>query len=501
MTRYVLANRRAGMFTEQAKVASRQSVTTALGMISAARLVGDHAGRDDLARRVVILDADADHIEDIRHKLPPTAILEPLVRRRLHTRWVLPQQFATALRTGSASAFQVRVAGAGQALSGIQVMFYVEDPAGQMINPPPQVETDSTGLAAYTAPPGYRVVGVEPLPYAACWIMLDLSPTSGMAINCAPIAPAGPGNGAWWHAAVNADLTDVTRGTGVKVGVIDTGCGPHPNLAHVNLVGAYVDGGFLPGAAATADSAQHGSHTSGIVGARPANPSDYAGIAVGCDLYHARVFKGEGPDDGPTQADLVNAIDSLSRDHGCDLINMSLGGGPASQVEQDAIQDALERGTLCVCSAGNDAGPVNYPGAYPQCASVSAIGKSGWAPTGTFSAGNEPHDPTQIGRNGYFLATFSSHGAGLACAGPGVGIVSTVPANAGFPDAYMEMDGTSMASPAAVGALAVILSKDAAYQALPRDASRSAAAKAALQAHCQDIGLDAQFQGAGLPVI
>jgi subtilisin family serine protease len=53
---------------------------------------------------------------------------------------------------------------------------------------------------------------------------------------------------------------------------------------------------------------------------------------------------------------------------------MSLGGGPPSPAEEDAIRDAIERGTLCICSAGNSNGPIEYPGAYPECAAVSAVG-------------------------------------------------------------------------------------------------------------------------------
>src|SRR5262249_13820836 len=160
--------------------------------------------------------------------------------------------------------------------------------------------------------------------------------------------------------------------------------------------------------------------------------------------FHARVFKSEEPGDGPTQADIINAIDSLSRDHQCDLINMSLGGGPSSEAEEDAIRDAAERGTLCICSAGNNNGPINFPAAYPECMAVSAIGKVGWAPAGTFSASNRPKEAARMGQNNLFLAAFSCYGPALACAAPGVGIVSTVPDRNGFTGAYMEMDGTSM---------------------------------------------------------
>lgn len=142
-------------------------------------------------------------------------------------------------------------------------------------------------------------------------------------------------------------------------------------------------------------------------------------------------------------------------------------------ISSSAIRDALQRGTLCICSAGNDGGPINYPAAYPECAAVSAIGLIGWAPVGTFSANNRPHDAHRMGQNNLFLASFSSFGPALACAAPGVGIVSTVPDRKNYKKAYMEMDGTSMASPAVCAALAVVLAKDAACAGLPRDLSRS----------------------------
>jgi subtilisin len=183
------------------------------------------------------------------------------------------------------------------------------------------------------------------------------------------------------------------------------------------------------------------------------------------------------------------------------LINMSLGGGPKSMAEEDAIRDAAERGTLCVCSAGNDNGPIEFPGAYPECASVSAIGKVGWAPAGTFSANNRPREAARMGQENLFLAAFSCFGPTLACAAPGVGIVSTVPDRNGLVGAYMEMDGTSMASPAACGTLAVILSQDATYKGMGRDASRSKRAMLVLAQHCKSFGLQVNFEGRGLPTV
>lgn len=500
MARYVLVNRRAGKFTAEQKRASRAAVAMTLASFEgSSRIVSDKDPADELARRVVVLDADPSRVASMRASLPPDAVLEPLIRRSLHFKMPVELRNALSLTAASAqvaasSVYRVTLTGAGKPLSGIQVIFYLQDPMGQMRTA--QVSTDQQGQAMVNAPAGYILSFVEAIPYSDFWIMLSEAPPSGSTIDCAPIAKAGPGGVGWWHTAMGVDVNVSNRGAGLKVGVIDTGCGPHPNLTHVNLVGVFVDGQVLPAAQAT-DVAEHGTHTTGIIGARPTQDGDFAGLAAGCDLHHARVFKSE--DEGPSQADLINAIDSLSRDSGCDLINMSLGGGPSSQAEEDAIRDAAERGTLCICSAGNEAGPIDFPAAYPECAAVSAIGQIGWAPPGTFSFGNRPKDPSKIGQQNLFLATFSCFGPTLACAAPGVGVVSSVPNRNGAADLYMEMDGTSMASPAACGALAVILSGDANYMSLPRDSSRSNAARSLLTQHCEPFGLPAEYEGRGLP--
>jgi Subtilase family len=503
MPRYVLVNRRAGKFTAEAKEASRAHVATAITRLEQnAKIVSDKNPKDELARRVVVFDADANEVARMRTSLSNDVIIEPLIRRFLHRRTPLAFSKAVPVKAAARSVsatqtagspYSVKVTAGGQALAGIQVMFYFSGTGSGYTT----VTTDNRGVASVNIPSGSQVAMVEPIPNSGFWIMLADAPASGGIVDCLPIAKSGAGGAGWWHSAMGIDVTDGTRGNGIKVGVIDTGCGPHPNLAQVTLAGVFVDNQSLPADQAT-DVAQHGTHTSGIVGARPTRAGDYAGMAAGCDLFHARVFKSE--DEGPSQADLINAIDSLSRDFGCDLINMSLGGGDPSSAEEDCILDAVQRGTLCICSAGNDDTAIEYPGAYPECASVSAMGLIGWAPAGTFSAGNRPQDPSKIGQNNFFLAAFSCFGSTLACSAPGVGIVSTVPDKGGA-DLYMEMDGTSMASPAACGALAVILSKDAQYGGLPRDSTRTAAARNLLAQHCVPFGLPVNYEGRGLPEV
>jgi hypothetical protein len=498
MAKYVLVNRRAGKFTEEAKLASRASIASAMSLVSSRDILDDRVPKDPLARRVAVLDLDDAAASKLAREISSDVVLEPLMRREMHHRMPAEVREAAPIvrAVNAAGQYQVTITAGGRRLNDIEVMFYVADQFGSINTS--TVKTSANGQASISLSPGERITLVEPIPYAGFWIMLAEAPPSGSTIDCTPVVPA-PANGrAWWHEVTKTG--NRTDGKGVNVGVLDTGCGPHPNLAHVTLVGAFVDGGSLPGAQAGADVAEHGTHTTGMIGARPTKPGDYTGMAPACNLFHARVFKSEAPGDGPSQADIINAIDSLSRDHQCDLINMSLGGGGASQAEEDCIRDALERGTLCICSAGNDAGPVNFPGAYPECVSVSAIGQVGWAPPSTFSAGNRPRAAGRMGRDNLFIATFSSNGDGLDATGPGVGIVSTVPDHAGSTDLYMEMDGTSMASPAVCATLAAILSQDGAYPSLPRDASRSKAARHLLEANSVSVGLGKTLQGFGIPV-
>jgi subtilisin len=234
----------------------------------------------------------------------------------------------------------------------------------------------------------------------------------------------------------------------------------------------------------------------GIIGARPVSPGHYGGIAPGVDLYVARVFP---PDGGANQGDIVLAIDALSRTHQVDLINMSLGAEQGSQIERDAIQDALERGTLCICAAGNSSGAVGYPAAFSETVAISALGLLGWAPEGTSSAGRLPEEPEKFGDEGLFLANFSCFGPEISATAPGVGYISTVPARHGLSAPYAAMDGTSMASPAACGALAALLSQDTDYQTMPRDQTRAEMARTILRRRCRDIGLEPDYQGRGVP--
>jgi subtilisin len=325
--------------------------------------------------------------------------------------------------------------------------------------------------------------------------MVVRGPSAHVAVDCVPLPATGPLG--WWHKVLGVEIDDPSAGSGIKAGVADTGHGPHPALAHVVDIGAFVDGRHDP-APAGADVDSHGSHVCGIIGAqRGPRATDFAGFAPGANLHCARVFR--NAQSGANQADIANAIDELSRTHQVDLINLSLGSPAASDIEHDAILDAYERGTVCVCAAANSGGPVEYPAKFPESIAISALGMLGQAPVGTLSSTRVPSSPDRFADDNLYLANFSCFGPEIAAAAPGVGIVSTVPARFGMTAPYAAMDGTSMASPVAAGALAVLLSQDANYRALNRDGSRSEAAKQILRRHLRDIGLAPDYEGFGLP--
>ena len=181
------------------------------------------------------------------------------------------------------------------------------------------------------------------------------------------------------------------------------------------------------------------------------------------------------------------------------ILLLSLGSPQPSEIERDAIIDAAERGTLCVCAAANSNGPVEFPAAFPETLAISAIGLIGWGPVGSLASLRLPQDFERFGFDNLYHANFSCFGPEITGAAPGVGIISTVPERFGMSAPYAAMGGTSMASPAACAALAAILSRDRIYKSLPRNDMRTAHARKRFRESCCDIGLDPIYQGSGMP--
>ena len=497
VARFVIANRRAGKFHETEKRAARAMMERSVASIaSSVNVLADDAPSDELARRVMVVEAEpVDVAAMLGH---PDVLVEPEI---LHYREVVkPTDFAEASRAGLAApvpagvrTITVNVRGGGQPLRGAMVFLFLRPLFGDAREM--KQTTGANGRVSFTFPASLTASALTIVPAGNFWTMVIRGPSSTVNVNCLRLPTGRLG---WWHRALGQATFNANRGAGIRVGVADTGVGPHPALAHVADVGAFIDGQTsAPPAGRDVDS--HGSHVCGTIGARPTGAGQFGGIAPGANLFSARVFP--NADDGANQGDIARAIDALSRTHRVDLINLSLGAEVGSAIERDAIQDALERGTLTICAAGNSRGAVEFPGAFEQVVGVSALGQLGTAPAGTLSASRVPGGADRHGVDNLFLANFSCFGPEIDCSGPGVAVIATVPERFGLIAPYGGMDGTSMASPAAVGATAVLLSQSATYAALPRDITRAEMARTLLKQACRVIGLHANFQGNGLPTL
>ena len=282
-------------------------------------------------------------------------------------------------------------------------------------------------------------------------------------------------------------------GNGVKVAVVDTGVAlHHPDLQ--------VAGGecTVPGEAPTAYGplgGDHGSHCAGIIAARGSAPTGVRGVAPSAALYSFRVFPKvtpANPHAGASNFAIAKAIDRAVA-AGCDLLNLSLGGGGADPATEAAIEDAYNAGVVVIAAAGNDdREPVSFPASFDLAVAVSAVGRKGLFPKGSVAEGDVAAPFGKDKKN--FVAAFSNIGTDLDCTGPGVGVVSTVPEAS-----YAAMSGTSMATPAVTGLAARMLAKNQALLSAPRDRERANGIVKALLQSAKTLGFKPIFEGRGLP--
>jgi thermitase len=215
----------------------------------------------------------------------------------------------------------------------------------------------------------------------------------------------------------------------IKVAVLDTGIDyNHPDLQPNYLAIGY---DWVNTDSNPMDDHWHGTHVAGTIAAVSNNGIGVAGIAQ-VSIFAEKVCDFEGL--CPSTA-VANGI-THAADQGADVINLSLGGYTPTQVESDAIQYALSKGTIIVAAAGNDAvDDIHYPSAFTGVIAVGAVNASNT------------------------LADFSNYGEWVDIVAPGVDIASTTPSNQ-----YGLSSGTSMACPHVSGIVGLILSKYPSYQ-------------------------------------
>jgi subtilisin len=247
---------------------------------------------------------------------------------------------------------------------------------------------------------------------------------------------------------IDIDGTDDYR-VDVDVAVIDTGVDfQHPDLNVAGGVNCYSWWPFSASCVSGGDDDHyHGTHVAGTIGALD-NGIGVVGVAPGARIWAVKVLNSQG---SGYSSWIIAGIDWVAANAATiEVANMSLGGSGFSQAEYDAIQGAVNKGVAFAVAAGNsDADAINYsPGGFDNVLSVSALADFDGAPGGLGS-------PTCRTDQDDTLADFSNWGSAIDVAAPGVCILSTYPLEQGE---YGTISGTSMASPHAAGALALLAS-------------------------------------------
>jgi subtilisin len=434
--------------------------------------------REDGAKLIRVA---ADRVAQLRRAHPGTRIVPEVfypTARAPHPAVRQPAVARTAAAAHPGVVLTVQSMADGSPLADVEVIAFTDFAAGRGA----RGRTNRSGQVRLRLAASTRAVERLYLyPFADAWPrLIPHARVDGRPIGLRPLDPeVADSRGACVPRAAPGD------GGGVTVGVIDTGVGPHPLLA----VAGGANTVYGEDENEWSDLQGHGTHVAGLIAARGA---PLRGVAPGVALRAYRVFGAR--EDGASNFAIAKAIDRAVAD-GCDLLNLSLGGGPSDLLTDEAIKDARSRGVLCVIAAGNDGGPVTWPGRHLLALAVSALGVRGCWPRDAPQS-EEVRRPfgRQFRKRPCFVARFSNRGPDVDLAAPGLGIVSTLPGGR-----FGVMDGTSMACPVAVGALARRLARRSAILAMPRSAARADEIERLARTGNLDLRLPRDLQGDGLP--
>ncbi|MBM0233563.1 S8 family serine peptidase [Micromonospora sp. STR1_7] len=219
-------------------------------------------------------------------------------------------------------------------------------------------------------------------------------------------------------------------GTGVTVGVLDTGI----DASHPDFAGHLAEVRDFTGGNDPADTVGHGTHVaSTIVGSGAASGGRYRGVAPGAKLLVGKVCATTECQD----SDIITGMQWLAPR--ARVVNLSVGGDDAPGLDplETAVQDLSHQyGTLFVIAAGNEGKPksVSSPATADDALAVAAV---------------DADDQR---------AYFSSRGPRIGdnhikpeISAPGVDIVAAAPGGD-----YATMSGTSMATPHVAGTAAIL---------------------------------------------
>lgn len=227
----------------------------------------------------------------------------------------------------------------------------------------------------------------------------------------------------WYLDRIHAPTLDDRSIPPVRVAIIDTGI----DTTHPDLVGQIIETIDVFAEAEMNDRQGHGTHTAGIIAAKPNSLTHTRGICGSCQIIAIKAINDDGYGSDVTVAQGIDdAIDA-----GAAVINLSIGSSNDAPVIKTAIERAIAADIIVVAAAGNsEKSPAEafFPAAYPGVLAVSATDRS-----------NQ-------------IAPFAQNNPGIDIVAPGVEIISTSPFGAG----YSMEQGTSTAAPQVTATVALV---------------------------------------------
>ncbi|MGA8328885.1 MAG: type VII secretion-associated serine protease mycosin, partial [Mycobacterium sp.] len=320
---------------------------------------------------------------------------------------------------------------------------------------------------------------------------------------CAVPSMTRDGNAAGKKQLSGLDLPQVwslTRGSGQRVAVIDTGVSPHPRLPHASAGGDYVFTGD-----GTQDCDGHGTAVAGIIAAAadPDHNDDFNGVAPDVDVISIRQSSTKfGPQADPSTSG-VGDVDTMAKavrtaaDLGASVINISSVAcvRTGSDFDDGALGAALAyavdtKDSVVVVAAGNTgAGQCPAQQAQATWGTATVVVSPAWYDDYVLTVGS-------IGAHGE-PSSFTLAGPWVDVAAPGEGVISLSSSGSGLANAVggkqgpVPLSGTSYATPIVSGLAALIRSR------FPHLTARQVMQRITATAHHPPGGRDPRV-GAGL---